>query len=303
MNSVVLKGKLGAGFNDDRYTLPKDGNAGDILVRTETGSAWQKQEPATTTPDWDQNDPTASDFIKNRPFYKTVETIWGEQKSITTNNTYISANTALNGKVRGTYDGTPFEFEMEDQGEFGYWGKKEFDAGTSDIYFMQNIIFEDPGAIYIRDANSHEVVYQFGETGTEYTKIDANYIPETSIASGSITGEMLATQTISGLKIKNRTITDANLVLGTITASAIADEAITTTKIADGTITYYKLNDSLKLLLAPRVDQSDNGKILRVSGGNWAAEEWTINSSTAGSTKKFKITVDDSGTLSATEVT
>lgn len=67
MNNVVLKGKLGAGFNDDRYTLPKDGNPGDILVKTETGSAWQKQEPATSTPDWNQNDPTASDYIKNRP--------------------------------------------------------------------------------------------------------------------------------------------------------------------------------------------------------------------------------------------
>ena len=69
MNSVVLKGKLGAGFNDDRYTLPKDGNPGDILVKTETGSAWEKQEPATSTPDWNQNDSTASDYIKNRPFY------------------------------------------------------------------------------------------------------------------------------------------------------------------------------------------------------------------------------------------
>ena len=48
MNSVVLKGKLGAGFNDDRYTLPKDGNPGDILVKTETGSAWEKQEPAAS---------------------------------------------------------------------------------------------------------------------------------------------------------------------------------------------------------------------------------------------------------------
>ena len=67
MNNVVLKGKLGAGFNDDRYTLPKDGNPGDILVKTETGSAWQKQEPATSTPDWNQNDPAASDYIKNRP--------------------------------------------------------------------------------------------------------------------------------------------------------------------------------------------------------------------------------------------
>lgn len=41
MNNVVLKGKLGAGFNDDRYTLPKDGNPGDILVKTETGSTWE----------------------------------------------------------------------------------------------------------------------------------------------------------------------------------------------------------------------------------------------------------------------
>ena len=41
MNNVVLKGKMGAGFNDDRYTLPKDGNPGDILVKTETGSVWQ----------------------------------------------------------------------------------------------------------------------------------------------------------------------------------------------------------------------------------------------------------------------
>ena len=41
MNNVVLKGKLVAGFNDDRYTLPKDGNPGDVLVKTEMGGAWQ----------------------------------------------------------------------------------------------------------------------------------------------------------------------------------------------------------------------------------------------------------------------
>lgn len=72
MNNVVLKGKLGAGFNDDRYTLPKDGNPGDILVKTETGSAWRKQEPATSTPDWNQNDPMARDYVKNRPGGYTV---------------------------------------------------------------------------------------------------------------------------------------------------------------------------------------------------------------------------------------
>lgn len=34
-----------------------------------------------------------------------------------------------------------------------------------------------------------------------------------------------------------------------------------------------------------------------------AVDPWIIQSSTEGSTKKFKITIDDSGVLSATEIT
>ena len=98
MNNVVLKGKLGAGFNDDRYTLPKDGNPGDILVKTETGSEWQKQEPATSTPDWNQNDSSASDYIKNRPggyivTYPALNIEWdgviGDRVSVDVNGTKL----------------------------------------------------------------------------------------------------------------------------------------------------------------------------------------------------------------------
>ena len=76
----------------------------------------------------------------------------------------------------------------------------------------------------------------------------------------------------------------------------------------------YEVTDAIKKLdpillpdeaVLPTVTASDSGKFLRVSStGAWEAEEGMIlNSSTSGSTKKFKITVDDTGAISATEVT
>ena len=67
LNTIGIRGKIAARTPDYRYTLPEGGNPGDIPVKTETGVEWQQPEPAVTTPDWSQNDETASDYIKNRP--------------------------------------------------------------------------------------------------------------------------------------------------------------------------------------------------------------------------------------------
>lgn len=50
---------------------------------------------------------------------------------------------------------------------------------------------------------------------------------------------------------------------------------------------------------------SDSGKIPMVqSDGSWGlVEALVINSSTAGSTKKFRLTVDDDGLITAQEIT
>lgn len=56
--------------------------------------------------------------------------------------------------------------------------------------------------------------------------------------------------------------------------------------------------------MLPKVTTSDNGKFLQVVDGEWTVlSDVVVPSSTSGSTKKFKITVDDTGTISATEVT
>lgn len=190
MNSVVLKGKLGAGFNDDRYTLPKDGNPGDILVKTETGSAWQKQEPATSTPDWNQNDPTANDYIKNRPFY-TGEVV---QTEIIPEHTYtLSPAGSLNiyADESGTYpyyledgknyivvyNGTTYELTSSNLDGLSYVG---------DIGPLQGIeatvpfsIVAGNGMLQIVDYNGNtEVTFKIIEDRADIIQIDLKYIPE-----------------------------------------------------------------------------------------------------------------------------
>lgn len=77
--------------------------------------------------------------------------------------------------------------------------------------------------------------------------------------------------------------------------------------------TTVQLNSINGKLTAPTVTKADAGKFLRVSStGTWAAESYEppteyssiiLKSSTNSSSKKFKITVDDTGALKAEEVT
>ena len=221
MNNVVLKGKLGAGFNDDRYTLPKDGNPGDILVKTETGSewqkqepvetlpndgnpgdvlvktetgsAWEKQEPATSTPDWNQNYPTASDYIKNRPFY-TSEV---DQTEVVPEQTYtLSSNGsfAVYADESGTY---PYSLEDGKNYIVVYNGTtyklKSINADgltyVGDMGPLQGIeatvpflIIASNGILQIADYNgSTEVTFKIISYREDVTQIDLKYIPELPI--------------------------------------------------------------------------------------------------------------------------
>ena len=57
--------------------IPAGGSAGQVLAKTEEGTAWQDLPQGGVQSDWNQNDSAELDFIKNRPFYtETNETVF-----------------------------------------------------------------------------------------------------------------------------------------------------------------------------------------------------------------------------------
>ena len=49
--------------------VPSGGTAGQVLSKTEDGTAWTDPPSGGVQPDWNQNDPTAADYVKNRTHY------------------------------------------------------------------------------------------------------------------------------------------------------------------------------------------------------------------------------------------
>lgn len=179
LNTIGIRGKIAARTPDYRYTLPEGGNPGDIPVKTETGVEWQKPEPATTTPDWNQNDEAASDYIKNRPGGYTVN--------------YPALNIEWDGVIgdRVSVDYKRMKFvkvsdETPDKeqiaaGRLTYLmdGKQNIadvlggyvDVGVGYIWVAEFvIIINQPGIVV--EYHSNDLV--FPETGTYFVYIDEN---------------------------------------------------------------------------------------------------------------------------------
>ena len=58
---------------DGKLDRPDGGSAGDVLTKTGDGEEWKPAAAEQIQADWNQNDRTAKDYIKNRPFYSNDE--------------------------------------------------------------------------------------------------------------------------------------------------------------------------------------------------------------------------------------
>ena len=140
-------------------------------------------------PDWNQNDPTAKDYVKNRPFYTgdPVETVLVEESTVSFSGTkegfygakFPSTFEATVGETYKVYwDGTAYECTCVDfsgNNIIGNLSIAGFGSDTGEPFVMQVVNGEGIAIITADTSASH--TFSISGRVTEVVKIDEKYLP------------------------------------------------------------------------------------------------------------------------------
>lgn len=295
-----------------------------------------KGEPITGTnvcsagvviPDWNQNDETADDYIKNRPFYTadSEEKVFVEEMTVPfrNNGSFYMAQipSTFEATVGDTYkvswDGTVYECICVDSSGIAIIGNKSI---VGEGY--------DTGEPFLINASSGaSIVIATADTSASHTLSISGFVSEVmTIDSKYIHSFDPSRSNVSGLPTPDQIYDMSNAVnayIGETTFSQLENKKSVfdyvyysgTTLLRlrryglfnqDGTMTIgYTGVDVSKMCICTVefcFDGSSDDSVLTTVNIKYPVAMY-INSSTPGSTKKFRITVDDNGTISATEVT
>ena len=325
--------------------------------------------------DWNQNDETQPDYVKNRPFYTgdPVETVLVEESTVTfaeNHGMYMaefpSTFAAMVGETyRVSWDGTVYECTCVATGKTCAIGNLSILGEGSDTGepFIMGVYNGEGIKIFATDTSASHTVSISGFV-TEVVKIDEKYLPEnlatksdvdeklgnciktvngtTPDASGNVEVQTISEDALStnqygtviivknGVVFKNRLGQYTQMPIGESNVAFLVKKGKTSnardTKFAFAVATDASNGISVDQILLSRngIDfNSENVVIRSFKPANNSVDVIQLNgstshgvmveitkdacfvlpSSTEGSTKKFKITVDDSGAITATAVT
>lgn len=142
-------------------------------------------------PDWNQNDETAKDYVKNRPFYTgdPVETVLVEERTVPFTDTgngfyateFPSTFEATVGETYKVYwDGTAYECTCVDFNRelaIGNLSIAGFGSDTGEPFVMQVVNGEGIAIATVDTSASH--TFSISRLVTEVVKIDEKYLPDT----------------------------------------------------------------------------------------------------------------------------
>ena len=287
-------------------------------------------------PDWNQNDDTQPDYVKNRPFYTdTVETVLVEESAVTftegSNGLYgaqvQSTFVATVGEAYKVYwDGSAYECTCADFNGYPVIGNLSIVGAGSDT--------GEPFAIMVNNGVGMEIVstdtsasHTFSISGfvPEVVKIDKKYLPEPEtdpyiLITESYSGTYSCNMTYDEIAELYAKYSDAiglfdmryNVFYFHLTRNEYNGTQYRCISVRHSDNFYFSFGFTddyhyFEILIRKdgTIEENSDAEInymdeLEFTNGYYPL---VVKSSTEGSTKKFKITVDDSGALTATEVT
>ena len=330
---------------------------------------WEAADmPSGVQPDWNQNDDTQPDYVKNRPFYtgNPVETVLVEESTVS----FAPAEGVYMGELQSTFvatvgetykvswDGTTYESTCVNFNRFQVIGNLSIVGAGSDTGEPFLIVVGNGERIRIGTTdNSDSHTISISEIAPEIVKIPAKYIDKDtsgyivihknstmteqeaqnyknailkgeavfiiwgglcieSISFGSLNGVyFIRLKTLNGEEYSIAQNGDGLFSLNDRKFSGLNSPR--NIAIGDACSKIYFYENTIKILpskIYPGVGTTDalfqvepNGtksKAFEVLGnGETVTPALILYSSTADSTKRFRVTVDDNGTISATEVT
>ena len=352
----VMDGAQGASGADGKDYVLTDTDKQEI-AKTAAGLV----DVPSVQPDWNQNDSTQPDYIKNRPFYvgNPVETVLVEESTVSFSNAggiyWAQFSSTFAPTVGETYkvywDGTAYECTCVDFNGYHAIGNLSIAGAGSDTGepFLVSINNDGGLEIYTADTSASHTI-SISAFDQEVVKIDLKYLPmSTDDSYGVIKKSDIVSSYNFPMHAPHDRMLDAINAFNTGNASIVWDgEKVIMAR-------YDSSNDTISVVFAEEplrlLTYSNNGGIYkktlgsdtygelqgnqiritnnnnvyavltvegessnasltvsaeRISiGGSYygvSKTEMILGSSTAGSTKNFKITVDDSGAITATEV-
>lgn len=347
--------------------VPDGGTIGQLLSKTESGTTWIDPPQSGVQPDWNQNDETQPDYVKNRPFYTgdPVDAVLVEESTasfIPADGVYVGLlESTFSATVGETYkvswDGTVYECvcvnfydgavignlslmgEGSDTGEpfimmvYNGQGIEIYTADASashtfSISGMVEPVVKIPAKFIDKDASGYIVIHK-NSTMTEqeaqnyHNEILGNEVVFiiwgemciSNISLSGITNIVLKLTTQNGetyvitknndglFALSDRSFDGASLPNSVVTGDTHVGIGVSNNKVIISKSSIFSVVGSTDVLFKVQPDGTKSKAFDVLGNGEAVAPAIILYSSTANSTKKFRITVDDSGTLTATEVT
>lgn len=309
-----------------------------LTINGYTGFGKEKIDPSYLyQPDWNQTDETAADFIKNKPFHDEVNPkLFDGNVELSDSGDYmfdpyfeLISGTVYSVKYGGTVYTLPASTLNLDGMDYVIWGNEMMLGGTANgevpiavvcmptyqITMMQDMIGAVSTAIQLIIVEGGSI----GDTVTADDSIDTMYsddngvvhrVSKNVVTKDDLTGGYQITfiadgseRTVDETECSLRELPGFTQIVGPtgdylvyLSTGEVFPQGVGLADNDDVTVKSFTIKNSTVFLKVVELRRMEE-KFLPES-----VESIVIRSSTADSTKMFKITVDDSGVLTATEV-